>query len=195
MRRGAGRADGDGFALEVGKALDVVAHGQAVCAVGAVHQEDLRDGHAIDCPGNVRLHRRGRALDGAGSQRQMAVFLRNHLDFGLDAVLFEQPGFLGQRERPVARPARNAHDHLGGLLCCRTCRAGHGRNDLDECLGQVCLLLICESRKNLPPGQAGGSVGNGGGPSHAAGAPGVFRCPPAALLFAPGSSAGRARRS
>jgi hypothetical protein len=115
VRRGARRADADGLALQVGEALDVVAHGQAVGTIGLVHLEDLHDRHAVGVPGHMGLDRRRRALDRARGQGQVAVLLRNHFDFDLQPVLLEDAGLVGQGERREAGPAGHAEGDLGFL--------------------------------------------------------------------------------
>ena len=115
------RADGDGLAFQIGKVLDVVAHGNAICAIGLVHLEDLHDGHAIGVPGHMRLHGGGGTLHGTRGQRQMPVLLGNHLDFDIEAVLLEDPGLVRKRQWREACPSRHAQDDLGLLSRCMLC--------------------------------------------------------------------------
>ena len=80
----------------------------AVGAVALVELEDLEGGHAVGVPDHPGLHRGGGALDVAAGDRQVAVFLRHLLDRHVQAMLLEQPGLLGQRERWLARRPRGA---------------------------------------------------------------------------------------
>ena len=110
--RGAGRGRGDRLALEVGDLRDVVAHGHAVGAVALVELEDLLGRDAVGVPDDPGLDRGRRALDVARGDREVAVLLRDLLDVDVEAVLLEDAGFLGERQRREAGPARNADGDL-----------------------------------------------------------------------------------
>ena len=119
--RGARRDGRDGLALQVGDLRDVVAHDHAVGAVALVELEDLRRRDAVGVPHDPGLDRRRRALHVARGDRQVAVLLRDLLDRDVEAVLLEDAGLLGERQRREAGPAGDADRDLGFL------RAGGGR--------------------------------------------------------------------
>ena len=113
--RGARRGRRDGLALEVGDLRDVAANGHAVGAVALVHLEDLLRRHAARVPDDPGLDGRRRALDVARCDREVTVLLRDHLERDVEAVLLEDPGLLGERERLESRPAGHADRDLGFL--------------------------------------------------------------------------------
>ena len=110
-----GARGGDGLALQVGDLRDVVAHDHAVGAVALVELEDLRGRDAVGVPDDPGLDRRRRALHVARGDRQVAVLLRDLLDRHVEAVLLEDAGLLGERQRREAGPARHADRDLGFL--------------------------------------------------------------------------------
>jgi hypothetical protein len=113
----------DGLALEIGDLRDVGAHRHPVRAVALVHLEDLLRRHAARIPHDPRLDGRGRALDIAGRDGEVAVLLRNHLERHVEAVLLEDPGILGEREGLESGPAGHADRDFGFLGGDRTVAA------------------------------------------------------------------------
>ena len=111
--RGAGRGGRDLLALDVLDRRDAVAHHHAVGAVGLVELEHLRGRDAVRVPHDPGLDRGGGALHVARRDREMAARLRDLLDRHVEAVLGEDAGLLGERERREAGPARNADRDLG----------------------------------------------------------------------------------
>ncbi len=75
------------------------------------------------------LDRGGGALDGAGSECQVTILLRNHLDVDVDTVLLEDAGFVGQRQRRETGPAAHAQRDLRGLRLRGACGTQRG----DDC--------------------------------------------------------------
>ncbi len=126
--RGAGRGGRDLLALHVLDGGDVVAHHHAVGAVGLVHLEQLGGGDAVGVPDDPGLHRGGRALDVARGDREMPARLRDLLDGHVEAVLREDAGLLGQRERREAGPPGNPDGNLGALR-----RGRRGEERRGEC--------------------------------------------------------------
>ena len=131
--RGAGRGGRDLLALDVLDRRDGVAHHHAVGAVGLVELEDLRGGDAVRVPHDPGLDRGGGALHVARGDREVAARLRDLLDGHVEAVLGEDAGLLGERQRREAGPAGNADRDLGLRQCGRGehGRAEHG-GDLHE---------------------------------------------------------------
>ncbi|MNZ98295.1 hypothetical protein D3C78_1175730 [compost metagenome] len=73
-----------------------------------VHLENLRGFHTIGIPRDPCLHRGGGTLDITRSKGQMPAGLRYLLDIDLQAILFENAGLLGKRQRRKTSPAGHA---------------------------------------------------------------------------------------
>ena len=132
--RGAGCGGQHRLALQVLDRGDVVAHHHAVGAVGLVELEDLLGRDAVGVPDDPGLDRGCSALDVAGGDRQVAVLLRDLPDADVEAVLLEDAGFLGQRQRRKSRPSRDADADLGLLRRRRSrqARAARRRRQLSQ---------------------------------------------------------------
>ena len=70
------------------------------------------------------FHGGGSALDRVGGQRQVTVFLGNHLQINLQPVFLEQTGLVGQGQRGKTGPTRHAQGQLDLLGLCLECHGG-----------------------------------------------------------------------
>src|SRR5439155_25470489 len=93
------------LALQVLDRSDIVSCSHAVGAVALVELKDLLRSTTIGIPGNPGFDGGRRALDVARRDGQMAIFLRNLLDRHVKAVLLENAGLVGERERRKAGPS------------------------------------------------------------------------------------------